>query len=99
MSSYVGTFGVFLHGPIVKASNGPKEVPVMSPKELMEFRSRDGSNLLDALLYSMSAGFITVDPNQLLLLDQKYYQKLFPSVMMASDVMLQKLGTSQDTCS
>ena len=32
-------FGAYLHGPIVIASNGPKEVPFMCPKELMEFRS------------------------------------------------------------
>ena len=52
-------FGVYLHGPIVIASNGPKEVPVMSPKELMEFRSKDGgTSLLDALLYSMSTGHV-----------------------------------------
>ena len=50
-------FGAYLHGPIVIASNGPKEVPVMSPKELMECRSKDGgSSFLDALLYSMSTG-------------------------------------------
>ena len=50
-------FGAYLHGTIVNASDGPKEVPVMSPKELMEFRSHgDGRHLLDALLYSMSMG-------------------------------------------
>ena len=50
-------FGAYLHRPIVNASNGPKEVPVMSPKELMEYRSHgEGSRLLDALLYSMSTG-------------------------------------------
>ena len=52
-------FGAYLHGLIVIASNGPKEVPVMSPKELMEFRSKDGgTSLLDALLYSMSTGHV-----------------------------------------
>ena len=50
-------FGAYLHWPIVNASNGPKEVPVMSSKELMEYRSHgEGSRLLDALLYSMSTG-------------------------------------------
>ena len=43
-------FGAYLHGPIVNASNGPKEVPVMSPKELMEYRSHgEGSRLLDVV--------------------------------------------------
>ena len=52
-------FGAYLHGPIVIASNGLKEVPVMSPKELMEFRSKDGgTSLLDALPYSMSTGHV-----------------------------------------
>ena len=82
-------FGAYLHGPIVNASNGPKEVPVMSPKELMEYRSHgEGSRLLDALLYSISTGRIDFNWETLLKKDSQDYQKKSLSTMVASDVLL-----------
>ena len=85
-------FGIYLHRPIVIASNGPKEVPVMSPKELMEFRSKDGdTSLLDALLYSMSTGHVDFNWEKLLEKDSQDYQKKFLSAMVASDVLLQNV--------
>ena len=86
-------FGTYLHGPIVNTSNDPKEMPVMSPKELMEYRSHgEGSRLLDALLYSMSTGR-RVDFNweTLLKKDSQDYQKKFLSAMVVSDVLLQNV--------
>ena len=83
-------FGAYLHGPIVNASNRPKEVPVMSPKELMEYRSHgDGRHLLDALLYSMSTGKVDFNWEILLQQDSQECQKKFLPIMVASDMLFQ----------
>ena len=93
------SFCAYLHGPIVNASDGPKEVPIMSPKELIEFRSHgDGRHLLDALLYSMSTGQVDFNWEVLIRQDSQDYQKKFLSAMVASDVLLQNVRDGVYCC-
>lgn len=89
-------FGAYLHGPIVIASNGPKEVPVMSPKELTELRSNSsGCRLLHALLYSMSTGHVDFnwEKSDVLLQNVQVKSGYFQLVM---NVLLNKQKVTQN---
>jgi hypothetical protein len=84
----VGDFFSFLYHPIVCTSNTlSKDLPVLSPREMLLMRCRH-SRLLDRALWALGTGKNNFDHEFFLKPDNQDYQKYFMAAIISSDILL-----------
>jgi UDP-N-acetylglucosamine transferase subunit ALG13 len=92
----VGDFFSFLYHPIVCTSNTlSKDLPVLSPREMLLMRCRH-SRLLDRALWALGTGKNNFDHEFFLKPDNQDYQKYFMAAIISSDIYI-LLRNSRDS--
>lgn len=87
----VGNFFSVLHHPIACASMDPEgDLPVLSPRELLEMRCFH-PRLLDRALFAMGTGRNEFNSDEYLCEDQQDYQKQYLAAISSTDILLRNL--------
>lgn len=86
-------FFAFLH-PIITTTSKPKieDIPVMSPRELLEYRMI-APRPLEASLYSLATGEIEFCTEKIMNPDNPTYQNQYLATILASDALLRTIMT------